>query len=216
MFKPHLLLAIAALLPAASGARSAEPHRPASALPRKPGVSLPVQPAAKPTPTELHVSQASCRNSVQSFYDWYLPRLMREVRTPAMKRALNARSSYFSPQLRRGLTADLAASAKSPDEIVGLDFDPFVNSQDPAARYVVKKAYRVERGYRVEVHGVIDGKANEAPDVIPEVVLSHGHWMFVNFHYPAEGTEPKTDLLKVLRVLRDSRHHPAERSAPRR
>ncbi|MGV3720944.1 MAG: hypothetical protein ACO1SX_08535 [Actinomycetota bacterium] len=147
----------------------------------------------------------ACRKAVQQFYDWYLPRLMREVRTPAMTQALNARPHNFSAELRRRLAEDSAAAARSPDEIVGLDFDPFVNSQDPAPRYVARKTYRAGKGLWVEVHGVTDGRVNEDPDVMPELVLIGGRWAFVNFHYPAAGDQPRSNLLQVLKELRDSR-----------
>jgi hypothetical protein len=41
------------------------------------------------------------------------------------------KSKYaFSPELASKLKEDLAAQEKSPGEIVGLDFDPFLNAQD--------------------------------------------------------------------------------------
>lgn len=196
MFKPHLILLTTALLPGVTGVRSA------AAAPREPE-------AHARTVSVSRSTEAACRKAVQEFYNWYVPRMMREVRVSARDQALMTRPRNFSPELRRRLAEDGAAAAKSPDEIVGLDFDPFVNSQDPASRYVAKRVYRVGNGYRVEVHGVIDGKANAKPDVIPELAQSRGRWTFVNFHYPAEGAEPKTDLLNVLRVLRNSRGTPA-------
>jgi len=169
-------------------------------------------PKAGPPPMEH-----SCRAAVQEFYNWYLPRLMREVRTPAMTQALNARSQNFSAELHRRLAEDTAAAAKSPDEIVGLDFEPFVNSQDPAPRYVAKRSYRAGKGLWVEVHGVIDGKESEDPDVIPELILSRGHWVFVNFHYPAqEAGGARSNLLGVLKELRDARRKPAGSRSKRR
>lgn len=198
MVKPHLALLVAALLPGVIGVSFA------AAAPRKPRMLL----AARSRIAAPRSTEAACRNVAQAFYDWYVPRMMREVRVSARDQALMTRPRDFSLELRRRLAEDGAAAAKSPDEIVGLDFDPFVNSQDPASRYVAKRVYRVGKSYRVEVHGIVDGKVNAAPDVIPELVPSRGRWTFMNFHYPAEGTEPNTSLLEVLRVLRESRREP--------
>ena len=206
MSQPPVILLIAALLPGVTGAQ------PTAASPHKQGALL----AVRSHPAASQSSEAACRNVVQEFYNWYVPRMMREVRISARDQALMTRPRNFSLELRRRLAEDGAAAAKSPDEIVGLDFDPFTNSQDPTSRYVAKRAYRSGKGYRVEVHGIIDGKANAAPDVIPELMQSRGRWMFVNFHYPAEGNEPKSDLLGVLKQLRDARRKPSRRGAPHR
>jgi hypothetical protein len=149
---------------------------------------------------------------VQAFYDRYLPRLMREVHVTAMEQAFRNRPRDFSATLRQGLAEDLAAAKKSPDEIVSLDFEPFVNSQDPASRYVARKVTRSGQSYRVAVHAVVDGKVSETPDVVPELVIWRGHWTFVNFHYPGSEGEAGTNLLKLLRELRDARRKPARRS----
>lgn len=190
MIQRHITLLVAASLIGGVGA---------APLSARPGV-------AGPAKTPASSKEIVCRKAVQEFYDWYLSHLMREAPTPAMTRELNARTRNFSAELRGHLAEDSAAAAKSPDEIVGLDFDPFVNSQDPAPRYVARKTYRAGKGYWVEVHGVIEGKVSEVPDVIPELVLSRGHWMFVNFHYPAQGADGvRSDLLGVLKLLREDR-----------
>lgn len=151
-------------------------------------------------------TESGCRKAVQEFYDWYLPRLMKEVHVTAMEQAFRIRPQSFSPELRKALAEDLAAAKKHPDEIVSLDFEPFVNSQDPAAKYVAKKVAREAKGYRVEVHAVIEGKPSERPDVIAEVVRQGSHWTFVNFHYPSsDDKEPGTDLLKLLRQFKEDR-----------
>ena len=173
-------------------------------------VLLPIRPScgAPPRPRGSS-SEAACRVHVQQFYDWYLPRLMREVHVTAREQALDLRLRDFSATLRDGLREDLAAAAQSPDEIVSLDFEPLVNSQDPASKYVARKVTRVGKSYRVEVHGVVDGKVSEEPDVIPELVQWRGHWTFVNFHYPAGEGEQGTNLGKLLKQLKaDRATHP--------
>ena len=174
-------------------------------LPLSPGRSA--APASRKSGSSA--TEAACRAHVQRFYDWYLPRLMREVHVTAMEEALDIRPRDFSAALRDGLREDLAAAAKSPDEIVGLDFEPFVNSQDPAGKYVARKVTHVGKSYRVEVHSVIDGKVSEEPDVIPELVQWRGHWTFVNFHYPPVEAVKTPDLVKLLQLLKaDRKKHP--------
>jgi hypothetical protein len=104
---------------------------------------------------------------------------------------------------------DAAASAKSKDEIVGLDFDPILNSQDPAKHYVASHPTHRGKSFFVEVRGITDGKKGAAADVMPELVQSGKSWVFVNFLYPASGKDqPKSDLLGVLKQLRDDRAKP--------
>jgi hypothetical protein len=131
-----------------------------------------------------------------------------------MEQSFRTRPKWFSSELRKGLIEDLAAAKKSPDEIVSLDFEPFVNSQDPAPRYAAKKATRTGRTYRVNIHAVIEGKASEQPDVIPELTYQRGQWTFVNFHYPSvEDREPPGNLLKLLKQLRDDRNRAARKKS---
>ena len=145
----------------------------------------------------------SLRGFVQGFYDWYVPKALGENVGPAWNLALKAKSSAFSSQLVRALREDSAAQAKAEGEIVGLDFDPFLNSQDPSNRYQVGKITPKGETYQVEIYGVGSGSKHEKPDVIAEVAQKNGQWFFVNFDYP-EGR----NLLAVLKSLRESRQKP--------
>jgi hypothetical protein len=104
----------------------------------------------------------------------------------------------------------LAAAAKNSDEIVGLDFDPFLNTQDPCNRYEVGKAIAKGNSYWVEVYGICSGKRSAKPDVWPEVVRVNGHWRFANFHYEHQAGEypDSADLLGILKTLRQDRQKP--------
>jgi len=153
--------------------------------------------AAKPANTE-----ASCRSFVQAFYTWYLPKGSRSAGGRSWKDVVRYKSATFSPELFRQLKEDYAASAKNKDEIVGLDFDPILNSQDPCSRYVAEKVTAKGDGYLVEVFGVCEGKKSKTVDITPEVVFKDGQWMFVNFHY---GTGKDENLLSILKQLRDDR-----------
>ena len=156
--------------------------------------------SAHAAPTRNRSREASCKAAVQQFYDWYAPLVWQKHRTAPWDRAVKARSSSFDPELRRWLAVDAAARARQPDEIVGLDFDPFLNSQDPARQYRVQRVIRGKSGYRAYVYAVYTGKVNPAPSAIPELALRHGRWVFLNFHFPVdEGATETQDLLTFLK-----------------
>lgn len=138
---------------------------------------------------------------VQQFYDWYTPKALGDNAGPAWELAMRQKRSSFSPQLAHELKEDSAAQSKSHGEVVGLDFDPFLNSQDPLDHYEVGDVVRSGKSYLVNIHGVQSGKKDEKPDVVAELIEKDGHWVFVNFHYPEH-----KDLITLLRSLRSSRH----------
>ncbi len=104
---------------------------------------------AEPSPTAKQEAQ----KFVQGFYDWYL-----NQKTP-FEMAVKEKKSDFDPTLLKLLKEDLEASAKSPGEIVGLDFEPFLNTQDPGEKYVVgNAASQGETSFRVEIFRINAGK----------------------------------------------------------
>jgi hypothetical protein len=143
---------------------------------------------------------ASSRDFVQKFYDAYVPQALAEHTVPASQFAIDHMSASFEAGLLAALKDDAAAQAKSSDEIVGLDFDPFLNSQDPAERYEVGSATQDGSKYLVDVYPVMSGKRSQEPAVIAELVYENGHWLFVDFRYPGSD-----DLLTVLTTLKASR-----------
>ena len=144
--------------------------------------------------------ESSCRQYVQRFYNWY----SRQTGDPSEK-ALVCKDYSFSPDLAAKLREDRAASAKNPNEVVGLDFDPFVNSQEQAQRFEVGKISQKNGSYLADVYGYWDGKKSSKPDVVPELVLKSGGWQFVNFHYQASNDPTQENLLSVLKALSDGR-----------
>jgi len=110
---------------------------------------------------------------------------------------LSKKKALFAPELRQALERDIAASAKVKDEIVGLDFDPFLDSQDPDSPY--------------RVAGVKQGKGRTLVTVkspgrsgvtLVAVVKRHGEsWQFVDFIYGGEGS-----LTTILKTLARQRH----------
>ncbi|MFZ0820466.1 MAG: carboxypeptidase regulatory-like domain-containing protein [Candidatus Acidiferrales bacterium] len=139
---------------------------------------------------------ASLANFVQEFYDWYVPIALRDNAKPSMEIALKEKPAAFGPELFRALKEDSEAQAKAR-EIVGLDFDPFLNSQDPDESYVVAKITQMKCSYWVGVHSLSSGKKSDEPVVFAEIEQKGEGWQFINFHYPDDG-----DLLSILKTLR--------------
>jgi hypothetical protein len=156
--------------------------------------------------------QKSCRNFVQSFYDWY-------VKRPESSRALKYRSSAFSPELFRRLKEDDEAQAKVPGDIVGMDFDPFLNGQDPGDHYVVGLIkVKGEDTCWVEIHRAWSSSMkSKEPYVAAGLVNSVGRWHFVNFYYPSgensdfSASVSDGGLLTILKKLREDRQKAAKK-----
>lgn len=149
--------------------------------------------------------QQQCRTSVQEFYTWYsnLAKNNSPKTKSPLEQAVVQKASCFSPSLLSQLKEDIKASSENPGEVVGLDFDPILNSQDIATPYKVEEVAVKDAHYFAKVYGTLNGKKCTKPDVTPELVLSGGKWTFVNFHYDQD--KPSTDLLEVLKQLRAER-----------
>ena len=145
----------------------------------------------------------SVKKFVQAFYDWYTPRALKgdsEMLT------LKVKGNAFSPDLKRALMEDRKAQEKVKDEVVGLDFDPFLNSQDVANTYTAKKVEHKGQKWLASVYGHYKGqKEDPTPSVIAQVEKGKSGWRFTNFIYP----DPKkpTNLLQVLSDLKKEREH---------
>jgi hypothetical protein len=155
-------------------------------------------PAHGATPAD---KEKSCQTFVQSFYSWYPKQDINNV--AASDRVLRYKKAILSPALYRGLKEDAEAQAKAKGDLVGLDFDPFLNAQDTASRYDVGKVVCKNGTYWANVYGTWNGKKLKKPDVVPELTYQGGRWIFVNFHYPDSNLPVNENLLSVLKVLKD-------------
>ena len=138
---------------------------------------------------------------VSAFYAWYVPLALQPQGGATWERALTKKASWFGDEIGRRLREDAKAQAMVKDEIVGLDADPFLASQDPCERYEVGKATKSGESYRARVYAVCGGVRQAMPQVIAEVTSTKGQWVFVNFHYP----DGHSDLLHELATLRRER-----------
>ena len=139
------------------------------------------------------------RTFVEGFYAWYVPAALAEHRSPVWYRAMGERKATFSPTLLTALQSDSATQSRSPNEIDGLDFDPFLNGQDLCEKYELGAVTQQADKYLVEVYGVCAGQKHSTPDVFAQVTQApDSSWMFVNFLY---STKEGDDLLSVLSRL---------------
>jgi hypothetical protein len=143
---------------------------------------------------------ASLRDFVQGFYDWYTPIALKDHSGPAWEIALRQRSSAFAPALRQALQQDLQIQAHAEGEIVGIDFDPFLASQDPCEQYKAGESIVKGNSYWVKIYAICNGTRRQSPAVVAEVIRDGNAWRFINFHDPLGG-----DLLTTLKKLKTSR-----------
>jgi hypothetical protein len=142
-------------------------------------------------------AQESATTFVQRFYDAYLKSAPRWAQTVENRRAV------FEPGLAEALRQDAAAQAKVQGDLVGLDFDPFLGSQDPGPRFQARRAAAIAGGQRVEV---FDLTSPARPMVLVDVAPRDGSWIITDFRYPNIGE----DLRAILKALE------AERASQRR
>jgi hypothetical protein len=169
-------------------------------------LSLGVSPCLWPQEKPAGEPQSSCRAFVQEFYDWYVPRAAKERKQPAFVLVLKYKESALSSDLFRSLKEDSEAQAKAVGDIVGLDFDPFLYTQDPANKYAVGEVTAKNGSCSATVRAATSGRRKQEPAPVAELALKDGHWQFVNFNYP-EGQ----DLRTVLKQLRAERLEPSKK-----
>lgn len=136
---------------------------------------------------------SSCRQFAQEFYRWYVPFTQKDLKYPASDIAIERKSALFDAALLQALKADADAQKKAEGEIVGLDFDPFMGSQDPADHYDIRKVSIRGDTCLVEVwRNSPREKPWEPvkPDVIAELSKRTGRWQFRNFPLPRGERRP--------------------------
>ena len=117
-------------------------------------------------------------------------------------RALHDPRWHFNPALVTALRADSAASVANPGEVVGLDMDPFLNSQDPCNRYAPTAVRRDGATFLVDVVGSGGCPSHREPDVTVRIAFRGTTPVFVNFLYLKPAND---DLLHLLAQLASER-----------
>jgi hypothetical protein len=139
---------------------------------------------------------------VERLYDWYVPLTQGKSSGPAWNLVLTQEASSLDLELLRALRADSAAQSQTVGETTGVDFDPFLNTQDPCEHYEVGGLSRRGEVHVVDVHAVCSGTRSDRPVVAVEVVSHSGSWVIRNVRYP----DTQGDLLAILGRLAEERH----------
>jgi hypothetical protein len=192
--------------------------------------------AAKAEP--LHVQskeEQSCQEFVQKFYDWRVSLLVDGLfcrdtlkGTNASQEAIKENeeeckvaSAYrnaeklnlqkeLSPKLLHYLKMEEDVQKKEEDP--GLDFDPYLNTQDPSPKFLVNSVYVSGNRCDALVHGYDRGQQHE--EIMPELSRTNGGWVIENFHYRFDmhdGKPPQDDnLIHMLREYLGKEKYPAE------
>lgn len=158
----------------------------------------------------------SARQLVQRFYDWYAS-FEREMFEPGAVKgsrldSLNAKEAKaaLAPRLLQALAEDYSAQGRVSGYIVGLDFDPFLATNGPTCdRYEATSVEKKGPHFWVGMRGAGNCSSGGPPVVFAEVAQEDSRWQVVNLHYPGE---PETDLVSILKRLRDSRKKPTEKN----
>ena len=137
-------------------------------------------------------SDSSAVAFVRQFYAAYAPRAIAQGLS-ATDSIIIQQPAAFAPELLAALRQDAADRAAAKGEIAGLDFEPFLATQDPCQSYEVGEARRTGGSVGVSVYGVCQGKRTPQPVVIAEVTPTAETWQLANVRYPDGG-----DLLTIL------------------
>lgn len=161
--------------------------------------SLPAAAAAIPVPAD---TAAAVSAFVQGFYDWYVlhDTATGELDWRGIRSAITTREAAFDSSLVDALEEDERAQREdTTGNIVGLEFDPFLNAQDICGRYVAGTVRRDAGGFLVNVFAACGGRRDSLPNLVASVAGREGSWVFMNLLYPGE---PATDLRTALADLR--------------
>lgn len=162
--------------------------------------------AAPPTPAVASPGADGAKTFVQTFYDWYAATQQNFKKTMELETVMKKKATDFTAELNKRLNEDIAAQKKAPDELIGLDFDPFLSTNsEPYVKYLATKVTQKGDAFLVEVHGVAKGKTLNKATVTPEVKQIKGKWQFANFHYGKSEFPENENLLSVLKVLKKGR-----------
>jgi hypothetical protein len=148
------------------------------------------------------VDGQSCRAFVQKFYDWYWNQFADHANNSSYD--MRKQHTYYEvarlqpPVLSQELIRLIKRDEKLQEEaqgIANLDFDPFLNTQDPEGKYLVNSTT------------VADGQCQahfERRHLFAELKKSGSTWSFTNFHYSFYTEDGKTkeapdaDLIEIL------------------
>ncbi len=119
------------------------------------------------------------RRFVQEFYDWYAPLALGDHYGAAWWNVLKNADRYLDRSLASAVRDDSIARMRDPQTREVLNFDPFLNSQDPCVPYEVISVHHQGGTYRVPMRAC---HAKGAGPVV-EVRAVDGRWKITNVFY---------------------------------
>lgn len=143
---------------------------------------------------EMTAGDSVAQQFTQRFYSWY------EKDSP-YETTVRDSGRYFAPSLLAALRADLAASKANSEEIVGLDWDPFLASQDPCPPYRAGATTHRADTVRIAIRAACGDSSR--PAVIADIVFISGTPVFSDFEHGDERGRLTSDL-RELQASRDS------------
>lgn len=167
---------------------------------------LPVLVCVVPLTGQGLTHQDDVRKVAVDFYKWYVPLVHKNLKGPASDVAIHQKAALFSEKLLRALREDSEASKHSPGQIVGLDWDPFLYSQDPYDRYEIGAVTKEGGIYQVSVFGFEGRKRETKPSTVAKIGQENGKWVFLDFISP-DGKS----LLEELALLKKDRQLPPKK-----
>lgn len=159
---------------------------------RRPGGNSAPPAAASSDSASGGADSAAARQFVESFYKWYAPLANAESRSPAWWRVLTSRPGSLDDDLARALRADSAAQRVVVPTREVINFDPFLDSQDPCPRYDALQARREKAVYLVTVRPVCADSTWQTQRPVIAVFRAASAWKIVNIFYQ------KGDLMGLL------------------
>jgi hypothetical protein len=163
------------------------------------GVSVQQRAEVRQANPASNSDERSCRTFVQKFYDWYWNKFADRANDPELKlhnyhQVVRLKAPVLSPELVRLIKKDEMAS-KVAHGIANLDFDPFLNTQDPQGKYVIDDVTVTNQGCFARFN---------KQHIVMELKRSGSSWVFSNFRYGFFSEDGKTrqapdsDLITIL------------------
>lgn len=152
--------------------------------------------AAWPIPAPAcGMGDGSASAFVTRFYERYLDAARADPSAMPWVARLMDDGDCFGEALGQALRADVRAQAGASGEIVGIDFDPFLASQDPEG-YRLGSVQCTEERCRVELSMDSGGRKSAIDPVFILVDKRDGQWRIVDVEY-----SDRSRLLQVLTAL---------------
>ena len=124
-------------------------------------------------------SIVAVRQFVQGFYDWYTPIALSGLHFPAYWNVLNNADRFLARELAAAIRDDSVAQVSAPITRVPLNFDPFLDSQDPCGPNEVIDVRRQGDSFRLPIREC----HMQRPGPVVEVRSVDGRWRISNVFY---------------------------------